>query len=155
MKRALFVILFLLVTATLVACGQQAGPAGGWDQQVKIPAAESHPEVLQAMEQVWQPTATAAAATATASEWATMIAPPEPTPTLVPSATPEYIYTIQPGNTMGGIFEYIFGHGLPPGSKCTIYSFSEFNGITDINVIQAGAQLRIPPGCPTPVNPPN
>lgn len=136
MKR--LALLFLILMA-LPACGGVADATGGWEQQVKLPAERSNPEVLQAMEQVWQPTATAAAATATAVAVATITAPP---------ATA----TSDPLDGIGAIESVEGGESLSSISQkwnCPQEAILRANQdlILDPDEIEVGWEIKIPASC--------
>jgi len=140
-----FLALFLIVLlAPLTACTQQAV---GWEQQVKIPAEESHPEVLQAMEHMWQPTAAAATATMAAgsTQAASYAATVEAIQTLLPPVTPTLAprrptpHLIVAGDTFQLIMRGIGG--------CSMDEVAQFNNIHDINKIQVNDTIEWPDKC--------
>lgn len=142
-RLALFLIVFLALPA--LACGGTAPT--DWEGQVKLPASKSHPEVLQASEHIWMPTAVAATATAAAQPQVV------PTPTLVASATPAPLtYTVQEGDTLIGVMGRV---QWLPGSNCTMQKTQEINGITDPNMIQVGQVITYPTHCRLAATPTN
>ncbi len=144
MRRFALFAFFLLLALPALACGGTAPT--GWEGQVKLPASKSHPEVLQASEHIWMPTAVAATATAAAQPQVV------PTPTLEPTTASPLTYTVQEGDTLLGVMGRV---EWLPGSNCTLQMTQEINGITDPNTIWVGQVITYPSHCRLAATPTN
>lgn len=138
----------IYLTSFLSGCSGEASAAPGYCQEeYKCPAAQEHPQVLQANEHIWQPTAVAATAThaAGAAQAASYAATMEAVQTLLPPATPTLAperpkdHPIVPGDTFQLIMRGIGG--------CTMDEVAKFNDIQNINQIQVGDTIEWPENC--------
>lgn len=139
MKRALFFLFFLLAALpAFVGCAEDPAARAYYPPTV---TPKPSPEGLQGNLQYIQAANEADRATATAAAWATMVAPPEPTPTLVPAPI---THVVVEGETLIHVMGKVTGR---IGSNCTPQETQKINGITDPNLIYIGQVITFPSDC--------